>query len=123
MVCERYADATLAYQGYGRGLDLDTIAALNRIATLGLAPDLTILLDIPVEEAGQRRRRASISEDRIEREDPDFHERVRTGYLTLAQLDPDRFLVVDGTGPIDRIGAQIQQNVVEKLKQGVERKA
>jgi len=116
VVCERYADSTLAYQGYGRGLDLDTVAALNRIATLGLAPDLTILLDIPVEEAMRRRGRASISEDRIEREDLDFHGRVRTGYLTLAQLDPGRFRVVDGTQPIDRIEEQIHRSVVEKLK-------
>ncbi len=117
VICDRYADCTAAYQGAGRGLDADTIAALNRIATLGLIPELTILLDIPVEEAARRRRCASIPEDRMEQEDPDFHNRVRTGYLTLARLDPDRFLVVDGTQPMDRIEAQIEQRVVEKLKQ------
>ncbi len=116
VVCDRYADSTAAYQGAGRGLDRDTIAALNRIAALGLSPDLTILLDIPVEEAARRRGRASIPEDRMEQEDSDFHERVRTGYLNLARLDPDRFLVVDGTQPIARIEAQIEQRVVEKLK-------
>jgi dTMP kinase len=116
VICDRYADCTLAYQGYGRGLDPDTIAALNRIATLGLSPDLTILLDIPVEEAMRRRGCASIFEDRIERENSDFHDRVRTGYLTLTQLDPDRFLLIDGTHPIARIEAQIGRCVVEKLK-------
>ena len=116
VICDRYADCTLAYQGTGRGLDPDTIATLNRIATLGLIPDLTILLDIPVKEAMRRRGCASISEDRIEREESDFHDRVRTGYLTLARLDPGRFLVVDGTQPIDQIEAEIEQIVVEKLK-------
>ncbi len=116
VICDRYADCTAAYQGAGRGLDPDTIVALNRIATLGLAPDLTILLDIPVKEAMRRRGCASISEDRIERENSDFHDRVRTGYLTLARLDPDRFLVIDGMQPIARVEARIEQCVVEKLK-------
>ena len=117
VICDRYTDSTAAYQGAGRGLDPDTIAALNRIATLGLAPDLTILLDISIGEAARRRRCASIPEDRMEQEDPDFHKRVRMGYLNLAQLDPDRFLVVDGTQPIDRIESQIEQRVMGKLEE------
>jgi len=116
VVCDRYADSTVAYQGYGRGLDLATIAGLNRIATLGLTPDLTILLDISIEEAVRRRGCAVISEDRMEQEDSDFHKRVRTGYLTLARLDPDRFLVLDGGQPVDRIEEQIEQCVLEKLE-------
>ena len=116
VVCDRYTDSTVAYQGYGRGLALDTIADLNRIATLGLTPDLTILLDISVKEAVRRHGRPSLFDEPIEREEIDFYEHLREGYLSLLQLDPARFLVIDGMQAIARIEAQIHQSVVKKLK-------
>jgi dTMP kinase len=116
VICDRYSDSTVAYQGYGRGLALDTIADLNRIATLGLTPDLTILIDISVKEAVRRHGRPSLFDEPIERQEIVFYEHLREGFLSLLQLDPDRFLVIDGTQRIDRIEAEIEQIVVEKLK-------
>jgi len=104
VVCDRYADSTLAYQGYGRGLDLKTVRAVNESATAGLMPDLTILLDIPVE-AGFARKQGTAS-DRFEREEMDFHRRIRQGYLKIARREPQRFLVIDalqGRKTISRI--------------------
>lgn len=94
VVCDRYTDSTLAYQGYGRGLKLKTVHATNDIATGGLTPDLTVLLDMPVGE-GLARKRGSDT-DRFESEELVFHERVRQGYLTMARKEPRRFFVVDG---------------------------
>ncbi len=94
VVCDRYTDSTLAYQGYGRGLKLKTVHATNDIATGGLTPDLTVLLDMPVGE-GLARKRGSDA-DRFESEELVFHERVRQGYLTMARKEPRRFFVVDG---------------------------
>lgn len=95
VVCDRYADSTVAYQGYGRGLPLDTIAAVNQLATRGLRPDLTVLLDMDPARALRRKKR---SRDRFEHESPEFHERVRNGYLALAQADPARWIVLDADG-------------------------
>lgn len=99
VLCDRFFDATVAYQGFGRGLDVEVLIELCLAATQRLAPDLTILLDVPVEVAFERlsvRQRASgIGADRMEREDGEFHERVRRGYLTLAARWP-RIVVLDG---------------------------
>ena len=95
VICDRYADSTTAYQGYGRGLPLTTVAAVNAIATRGLCPDLTVLLDMDPTHALQRKGRAR---DRFEHESPEFHERVRNGYLALARETPDRWLVLDAAG-------------------------
>ena len=94
VICDRYIDSTIAYQGYGRGLELKLVRAANDIATGGLAPDLTVLLDLPVEE-GLARKRGDHA-DRFEQEELAFHKRVRRGYLTLARREPGRFLVIDG---------------------------
>jgi dTMP kinase len=98
VICDRFTDATLAYQGFGRGLDLSTIRKLNAVAALGLTPDLTIYLDIPVRK-GLRRAKALEKEsyhngDRIEQESLAFHERVRKGYLALARREPARITVI-----------------------------
>ncbi|MEK7681943.1 MAG: dTMP kinase [Chloroflexota bacterium] len=93
VVCDRYTDSTAAYQGYGRGLDMEAIRAVNALATGGLRPSLTFLLDVPVE-AGLRRKGAS--DDRFEGEGLAFHRRVRSGYLELARREPGRVVVVDG---------------------------
>ena len=99
VVCDRFADSTTAYQGYARGCDVEKILALNDLATGGLAPDLTILLDVDVKAGFERLRhrnlRHGVEKDRIEREALCFHERVRSGYLELARRWPQRIRVVD----------------------------
>ena len=95
VICDRYIYSTVAYQSYGRGLDLDTVQRVNAIASGGLEPDLVVLLDIAPEEGLARK--AAKRLDRFEREDQAFHRRVRDGYLALAQQDPERWLVVDSS--------------------------
>jgi len=98
VVCARFADSTLAYQGYGAGIPLDRLRALELAATDGLTPDLTILLDVPVEEGLARKAPGDVT--RFEAEfDLDFHRRVRDGFLTLAAAEPGRFVVVDASRP------------------------
>ena len=94
VICDRFTPSTLAYQGHGRGLDMDAVRAVNGMATDGLSPDLVVLLDIPVE-AGLGRKK-SRDRDRFESESLAFHARVRRGYLEMAKADPERWLVVDG---------------------------
>jgi len=117
ILCDRFADATVAYQGYGRGLDLDRIAVLNRMAMDGAEPDLTLLLDCPVD-LGLHRVRGRLGDaagpetlDRLEAEDLAFHERVRQGYLTLAQENPDRFRVVNTVRDADAVHREILGHV------------
>ena len=113
VLSDRYTDATLAYQGYGQGLDLQTIRDLNVLATGGLMPDLTLLLDLdPV--AGMRRI-AGRPLDAFERMDVDFHRRVREGYLDIARADKRRVLVFDAAGDPDRLHAEIAREVDEAL--------
>lgn len=109
VLCDRFFDATVAYQGFGRGLDVEVLVELSLAATQNLAPDLTILLDLPVAVAFERIRsrhaRTGTPVDRLEREDTAFHERVRHGYLTLAQRF-SRFLVLDGTEPPEELASR-----------------
>ena len=107
VVCDRYADSTLAYQGYGSGLDLEWLAELNARATGGLVPDLTLLLDLPVD-VGLARRAAGPERERTrfedaERQDSRFHERVRDGYRTLAAREPQRWAVIDASHSPDQV--------------------
>lgn len=105
VLCDRFTDATIAYQGHGRGLDLATIGQLNALATGGVEPELTVLIDCPVQ-VGLSRALARIEstsgarEERFELESVLFHERVRAGYRALASAQPDRFLVIDGSGDV-----------------------
>ena len=113
VLCDRYADSTIAYQSYGRGLDRGMVRAVNQAATQGLNPDLTILLDLPVEVGlGRKRDRR---QDRFEREDIAFHRRVRRGYLKLAAEEPRRWLVVDAKQPKEKISQIIWQRVSKLL--------
>ena len=100
VLCDRFADATLAYQGYGRGLDLAWIEKIHSRTVENIKPDLTFLLDVPVEEglrrALKRMEKHTEKEDRFEREALDFHQRVRDGYLALARREPQRIIVLDG---------------------------
>jgi dTMP kinase len=113
VICDRYADSTTVYQGYGRGLDLEMVTAINNVATQGLKPDLTVLLDIPVE-AGLARKQAK-RQDRFEQEEANFHRRVRQGYLKLAASNPQRWLVIDARQSKTKIGEIIWQRVSQLL--------
>ncbi len=104
VLSSRYRLSSLAYQGYGRGLDLALIERMNEIATSGRQPDLTLLLDLPANKALERRGDVS---DRIEQEDLDFYQRVRTGYLELTKGDPSVHLI-NGMQPIDNIAQNIR---------------
>jgi dTMP kinase len=114
VLCDRFTDSTIAYQGYGRALDLATVRWACDAAIRGLKPSLTVLLDVPVEE-GLRRKATRRGHDRFERTDISFHHRVRLGYLTLAAAEPGRWLVVDGTLPKDSIKKIIWQRVSKLL--------
>ena len=116
VVCDRYTYSTLAYQGYGRGLDPDTVRRVNEIASRGMLPDLVILLDIPVELGLARKGPAG--RDRFEREEVPFHQRVRNGYLEMAGADPQRWLVIDATLPRKTIQGKIWETVEELLGRG-----
>jgi dTMP kinase len=121
VLCDRFTDATLAYQGYGRQLDLDLIKQLNTMAADGHKPGLTLLIDCPVEVGLQRaidriegntaQNAATPPEDRFELESWHFHDRVRSGYLALAAAEPDRFQVVDGNRPVGMAAAEILDRV------------
>jgi len=110
VILDRYADSTLAYQGYGRGIPLKEIRALNAIATAGLVPDLTFLLDIDVER-GLARKLGEIGHDAIGREHREFHERVRAGYRALAAAEPARWTVIDASLPPSEIAEEIWARV------------
>ena len=112
VICDRFTDSTVAYQGYGRGLDIDAINLINHSATGGLTPDVTLLIDLDPGE-GLRRAWSRISrkegekEDRFEKEDIPFHRRVRAGYLKIAGREPGRVKVINGDGEIHSIHREI----------------
>ena len=107
VICDRFADSTVVYQGYGRGFDLEVVKQVNNTATQGLMPDLTILLDLP---AGEGLTRKSYTEqDRFEKETIAFHEKVRQGYLELAAEEPGRWLVIDASQDKEKIADIIWQ--------------
>jgi dTMP kinase len=95
VICDRFADSTIAYQGYGRGIDLEIIKTINHIATKGIEPDLTILLDMPPEKGLSRKR--TKNKDRFEQTEMSFHKRVRDGYLKLAAEEMERWMTIDAT--------------------------
>lgn len=115
VVCDRYTPSTIAYQGYGRGIPLETIDRLNRLGTGGLEPDLIVLLDMKPEDG--LRRKSEDERQRFEEESLAFHRRVRHGYLEQARAAPERWLRVKGTLPQERIAEVIWERV-ELLVQG-----
>lgn len=116
VLCDRFADSTFAYQGYGRGLDLDALRLITTFATGGLAPDLTICLDLPVSEGLRRKQGGELIEwNRMEREEREFHERVRAGYLALASVAMERWLVVNAMQSVDQVQAAIRARVRQLL--------
>ena len=109
VVCDRYIHSTAAYQGYGRGLDIAAIHKISNIATRGIVPDLTVLLDLPPEE-GLGRKTADTF-DRFEREAQEFHRRVRAGYLELAEGDPNHWLVLDARDSEESLSGNVWRHV------------
>ncbi|RME41383.1 MAG: dTMP kinase [Caldilineae bacterium] len=113
VLCDRYADSTFAYQGYGRGLDMETLQAITRFATGGLKPDLTIFLDLPVEVGLSRKKEASEAGEgefnRMDRLTVDFHRRVRAGYLAMSRAEPQRWVVLDACRPVEAIQSDIRR--------------
>jgi dTMP kinase len=113
VLCDRYTDATVAYQGFGRGINAGFINIINDFSSRGLEPEITFLFDLPVEDGLRRaRRRAAngspdMAEDRFEQEDMNFHRLVRDGYLQLAKNEPRRFRVVDATGTQEEIEQEV----------------
>jgi len=122
VLCDRYVDSTLAYQGYGRGLDLKLLRDLNAIATLGLQPGLTFLLDCPIEmglrrtvERQARTGEKAVTEDRFEREHAEFHEKIRLGFLEMARLELERFRVIDATQSVEQITLEVRKIIDREL--------
>lgn len=109
VLCDRFTDSTVAYQGYGHGLDKSAIVQLNKIALGDLKPDLTLIFDIPVREGLARSRKPSQlrGEDRYEKMDTDFHERIREGFLKIAAEEPQRCKIVNAIGSVEMIAEQI----------------
>jgi dTMP kinase len=114
VISDRYADSTLAYQGYGRQVNLAQLRALIDFATGGLKPDLTILLDVPVEEGLQRRARGG-SLNRLDVLELEFYNRVRQGYLQMACQEPERWAVVDASQDWEKVQVQIRRLVLDRL--------
>ncbi len=112
VICDRFAESTIAYQGYGRGFDLNLIEAINNTATQGLKPDLIVFLDIHVDHGLARKGRR----DRFEREEIAFHQRVRSGYLEMARREPERWLVIDGSLPKRESQRHVWERVEPLLK-------
>jgi dTMP kinase len=118
VVCDRFGDSTLAYQGYGRGLHVADLRAVISFATAGLEPDMTLLLDVAVD-AGLARKQAQAAWTRFEGETLAFHERVRAGYLALAAANPTRWVCLDAHRPADAIASDIWQGVTQRLESRV----
>lgn len=115
IVADRFVDSTTAYQGYGRQLDLDFVRRVNLFATWATLPVITFLLDIPLDVAAARLRQSGKAADRLEREDHAFHQRVRQAYLQMAQAEPARFVIIDGTPSMDVISRQINETLRQRL--------
>jgi len=114
VLCDRFYDSSVAYQGYGRGLDRDMISVLNMIATDDLTPDATLWLDVPVD-VGLHRARHEGEPDRLESEDRVFHEAVRAGFASIADLEPRRIFKIDSTQAPDEVYGDIEQVIDEVL--------
>jgi len=120
VLCDRFTDSTVAYQGYGRGIDVKILRKFNEIADGGVKPDLTFLLDCPVAlglaRTNQRRSVAGEPhQDRFEREKVEFHEKIRAGFLTMARAEPARFRVIDATQAVEDVTRDIQKIIDEEV--------
>lgn len=124
VLCDRFADSSMAYQGYGRELDLEMIRCITHFATGGLVPDLTIYLDLPVEVGLRRKQSAHAAQagewNRLDQQTIEFHRRVRQGYLKMAQAEPNRWLVVDATQSVPDTQATIRRRLEHLLTERTE---
>jgi dTMP kinase len=118
VISDRYADSTIAYQGYGRQLDLDILRAITAFATGGLTPDLTLYLDITAQEGLQRRQSGGDEWNRLDAEALEFHQRVRAGYLELVEQESARWAVIDAARPMEEVQAEIISVVQTRLDRG-----
>jgi dTMP kinase len=115
VICDRFQDATFAYQGFGRALPLETLQSLNSFATRGIDPDITVIIDLPVEIAFARMAAMNKRPDRLEAGGALFFNRIRDGYLTLAAASPHRIRVFDGTEPPEIIAEKVHASLLELL--------
>lgn len=116
VVCDRFSDSTMAYQGYGRGLDLRVLRTMNSWATGKLAPQLTLLFDVPVAVGLGRRRGGAATQNRLDREADRFHRKVRAGFRALARREPRRIMLIDSTGPLESVAQTVEELVLNWLK-------
>jgi dTMP kinase len=116
VLSDRYADSTLAYQGYGHGVDLDELRRLLNFTTGGLVPDLTILLDVNAEEGLKRRQSSGGEWNRLDAYAISFHRRVREGYRELAKAEPERWRIVDSSQSPEMVQSDLRRLVLQKLK-------
>ena len=119
VLCDRFTDSTLVYQGYGRGLGPEVVLTLDRIACHGLIPDLTVFVDIDLDESLERARGRNItsasSETRLDDESREFHKRVRAAYLALAKQEARRFIVIDGAASVDEVAGRVWKEVATRV--------
>ncbi len=116
VLCDRFFDATYAYQGFGRGIDIHIIDYINRIATKGIVPDLTVLIDLDVEQGLKRKSQEKVQMDRFEDEDISFHKRIKEGYRMLSKENRGRFFVVNGSKDIQIIHSIIRRRVEKQIE-------
>ncbi|MFH2004772.1 MAG: dTMP kinase [Bacteroidota bacterium] len=115
VICDRFYDSTTAYQGYGRGINIEAITKINEIATMRTKPDLTFFIDIPINEITKRRLSANASIDRMESSGEKFYEKVRNGYLEIAKHEPERFFVINGLQDVDTIHETVWKIISKNL--------
>jgi dTMP kinase len=118
VLCDRYADSTMAYQAYGRGLDRSAVREIISFATLDLKPDLTFYIDIEVEEGIARRKKSGDDYNRMDDQALEFHRRVREGYLEMIAAEPERWVQIDGAQSVEQIQALIRMEVAKRLMAG-----
>jgi dTMP kinase len=115
VLCDRFMDATFAYQSYGRGIPLELLFTMNDFSTGGVTPSLSFVFDIDVETAFSRIARAKKMPDRLEQSGREFYEKVRKGYLSLASLYPQRIVVLSGTAPVDELSRTVIEDIVRRI--------
>ncbi len=115
VLCDRYADSSLAYQGYGRGLELAMLRQITHFATGGLVPDLTFYLDCAVTEGLKRKRQSNSTFDRLDSQTLEFHERMRHGYLAMAEQEPQRWVIVNAEQSVEDVQSQLRQHLENVL--------
>jgi dTMP kinase len=116
VVCDRFSDSTMAYQGHGRGLDLRLLRAMNNWATGKLIPHLTLLFDVPVDIGLRRRRGQTSSQNRLDQEAKQFHEKVRAGFRMLARQEPRRIVLLDASLPLESVQQRVEELIASWLK-------